>query len=180
MVVRRSSGIDHVAPITALLGAWLWALGLAVLVHFSASESLIVIFSLICLIAPFFLARLSFTQRLFTSKRDQFIQVHLRAEAEFHRRGLHKTSGGTGVLLFLSALERKAVVLADHSIASRLKPEVWSDVLSALTNGLKTEGAGMGFVRAIEITGKLLGEHFPPVLDKVNEDELSNHLIIVE
>lgn len=103
-------------------------------------------------------------------------RVERRALWEFHAAGLHETRDATGILLFVSARERQAVVLADKSIADRLPPETWDGVLRILLDGLARGDAPAGFVAAIARCGAILAEHFPPRADDRNE--LSDRFVV--
>ena len=181
MIVRRSSTVGHV-PVIVLcvlvilfllfdgpthqarwLGAhWAWYLA-DVFVVLAISS---------------FLSRWSFVQRILTSRDDQELQVNLRAEVEFYESDTAKTRGATGVLLFVSLMERRAVVLADKAIAEKLPTETWSTVCSLLVDGIKQKHIGLAFRDAILHCGKMLAPLFPIRPDDV--DELKNQLILKE
>src|SRR4051812_18642663 len=87
-----------------------------------------------CMIAGFyilanFLSRFEFVQRSFTPTSDLHHQVLARAEVEFHREGLNQTTAQTGVLVFVSLMERMAVVLADKGIAEKVPLHGWDKVI---------------------------------------------------
>jgi putative membrane protein len=105
-------------------------------------------------------------------------RAHQRAVEQFLVQNLHTTKGRTGVLIYVSAAERYAEVIADDGIYRKVKPDVWEEVIAGLTahigEGTRTEG----FVEAIETCGKILAQHFPP--GKADRDELPNHLIVLD
>jgi putative membrane protein len=84
----------------------------------------------------------------------------------------------TGILLFLSLEERKAIVLADEGIAAQLSPSIWDDVIQLILQGAKQNQLTKGFVEAILKCGELLKSYFP--LEGENKNELSDRLIIRE
>jgi putative membrane protein len=133
---------------------------------------------MLLLIGGLALARVPFIARLLTPKADQMRQVHMRAELEFFEAGLQKTAGSTGVLLFISIFERRAVVLADKSIAAQLPPDTWEGVVNLLVKASKRGDLADGFIQAIGKTGELLIPRFPAALTNVNE--LADQLIIKE
>jgi len=51
---------------------------------------------------------------------------------------------------------------------------VITELTSHLARGTRTQG----FVKAIEMCGKILAEHFPP--GRFDKDELPNHLIVLD
>lgn len=105
-------------------------------------------------------------------------QVRSRAMTEFTHHHLSATKQRTGILLFVSVLERKAVVLADRAISEKLAPEVWQEVVQLLTQGLQERQWVKGFSVAIEKCGQILATHFPA--QGSNPNEIANHLILKE
>lgn len=102
-------------------------------------------------------------------------RVHAEAMKQFLSRGLHVTAERTGVLLYVSLADHVAEVVADEGIYAKVVPEVWGDTILALIEGIKQGRAADGFVRAIEIAGAVLAEHFPP--RPHNPNELPDKLI---
>jgi putative membrane protein len=96
-------------------------------------------------------------------------RVHGEAMKQFLSRGLHVTAERTGVLLYVSLADHVAEVVADEGIYAKVSPEVWGDTILALIEGIKSGRAADGFVRAIEIAGAVLAEHFPPRAHNPNE-----------
>lgn len=116
--------------------------------------------------------------RLLTPEDDQIDFVDIRAELEFNRCRLRNTSAKTGILLFVSHAEQRAVVLADESIAAKLPPETWKEVLDLMIKGFKNKNVGQGMVHAITRCGEILKVHFP--IEATDQNELTNHLILKE
>jgi putative membrane protein len=81
-------------------------------------------------------------------------------------------------LLFVSLLEHRAVVLADHSIAEKLSAEIWQEPVDLMIQGVKRGDLAAGMTQAIQRCGELLSPHFPVADDDVNE--LRNHLVVKE
>jgi len=102
-------------------------------------------------------------------------RVHERAREVFLSKNLQATRERTGVLIFVALEERRAEILADEGIASRVNPEIWSAAVGALTDGMKRGRPAEGFTAAIRLCGEVLAEHFPPGDD--NPDELPNALV---
>jgi putative membrane protein len=179
VIVLRSSAVGHV-PLT---------LTLLVLVVFSAIEAPFHEFLAETswkwmwpfLIIPVYysahlLAQIPWLQRIFVPQKDEIEQVHKRAQLEFHANKINRTSGGTGILIFVSVMERKAVVLADEGIAQKLPADTWQHILQAFRHQLSQDQWALGFQQAIEQCGELLKTHFPIAVAK--ENELKNSLII--
>ena len=101
-------------------------------------------------------------------------KVHRAAVQQFLAKGIHQTEARTGVLLFASAADRHAEVVADEGIYKKVPEDVWAEALEVLGKGMKQGRAADGFVDAIALCGAVLAEHFPAKGDNPNEiaDEL--------
>lgn len=95
--------------------------------------------------------------------------VRRRAEREFVEMGMGATSGRTGVLIFLSQAEHRAVVLADRAIHEKVEPGTWKRELDAILAGIREGHPADGLERAVDDVGRLLAKHFPRRDDDVNE-----------
>jgi len=122
------------------------------------------------------LSRLDAVQRMLTPGIDQMRQVDMRAEIEFYELDMSQTQDRTGILLFVSLMEHRAVVLADHSIAEKLDAKIWQELVDLMIQGVKRGDLAAGMAQAIERCGDLLSPHFPIAADDVNE--LRDHLVI--
>ena len=100
-------------------------------------------------------------RRLLTPTALKRERVHRRALEQFMTRAYHLTEHDTGVLIFASLAERQAIVLADDGVASKVEPAEWKSVVEALTQGMKANDPGDGFVRAIGRAADLLAAHCP-------------------
>jgi putative membrane protein len=105
----------------------------------------------------------------------QHARAHAAAMRQFFAHGLDQTEHRTGVLIFASAAERYAEIVADAGIHAKVDPHVWDQAIDALIAGIKSGRPGDGFVAAIERCGAVLAEHFPP--GALNRDELPNRLV---
>ena len=123
-------------------------------------------------------SKFNWVQRLLTTRSDQDDQVDMRAEIEFYESNIKNTTGSTGILLFASLMERRAVVLADKAISDKVSGEAWSEVCDLLVAGIKKGNMGLAFSAAIAKCGDILAPEFPILPDDVNE--LKDQLIIKE
>lgn len=87
--------------------------------------------------------------------------VRQRALRAFHEHDLHHTAGGTGVLIFASLFERRAVILGDHGIDEKMGEVEWRRAVDLLAAGMHRGDPATGFCQAIEAVGARLAEHFP-------------------
>jgi putative membrane protein len=101
--------------------------------------------------------------------------VHTRSLAAFTGQGLHHTRAETGILIFVSLLEHRVVVLADRGIHEKVEAGTWDEIVSTITDSLKSGKGGDGFCKAIDRCGEILAQHFPRSAD--DRDELPNKLV---
>lgn len=104
-------------------------------------------------------------------------RAHEEALRQFGAHGMQNTASRTGVLIFASAAERYAEIVADEGINSKVPQQVWDEALESLIAAIKAGHAGDGFVAAIERCGAVLAEHFPP--GALNRDELPNKVVVI-
>jgi putative membrane protein len=181
MIVRSSSPAGHM---TCLLFFLLLAFfDLCLFVYLTEFQiQFIAEIQLACILAALILgttlSKLTTIQRLLTPRSDRKHNALVRAELEFHRSKIRATSAHTGVLLFVSLMERQAVVLADEKVVEKLHGHSWDEILKSLTDGLKRKDFALGFSKALGETGQLLAKHFPASSHGV--PELPNELQIKE
>ena len=108
-------------------------------------------------------------------RRAKIERAHALAMRQFFAQGLDRTEQRTGVLIFASAAEHYAEIVADAGINSKVTPAVWEQAIAVLIAGIKDGRAGNGFVAAVEQCGAVLAAHFPP--GAFNRDELPNRLV---
>ncbi len=127
-------------------------------------------------IAGALLARLGPVKRLLAGRREIEMAVSSRAGQAFLQNGLTRTEQGTGVLVFASLLERRAVVLGDHGIHGKMGDEGWRQGVDALVAGIGRGDPAGGFCDAIALVGAKLAEHFPRPAGGAVPNELPDDL----
>jgi putative membrane protein len=75
-------------------------------------------------------------------------RVQQRAVAAFVEQEVFRTRARTGVLVFLSLLERRVVVLADTGISARVEPHEWDAVTAGIVAGMRRAEPGPTLRRA--------------------------------
>ncbi len=96
-------------------------------------------------------------------------RVHARALTLFRVGAERRTTGHTGILIYLSLAEHRAEIIADQAIASRVSPEIWGDALAAMLAHIHDGRMADGLVSAVEQVGAVLAEHFPAAAHDLNE-----------
>jgi len=179
VIVSRSIPTGHMFLTSwMILSSFLWTCLWLKRFWFLMVPDWIMVFAvpLIAILPGWLLSQLPWVQRGLTSVRDLKLHVLHRAEREFHHERLSETAGATGILLFVSLLERQAVVLADRGISSRLNEAIWSEVVAKIIQGAKTKQWRSQLEKAIRQCGEILATHFPAQAS--NRNELPNHVIV--
>lgn len=101
--------------------------------------------------------------------------VRQRSVRAFYEKGLYKTRKNTGVLFFISILERKVWVLADKGIYEKIEQETLNKFALTVSQGIKDGRACDSLCDAIREGGELLAKHFP--VTPGDTDELSNKVM---
>jgi len=122
----------------------------------------------------YFLANISIVDRLIIPKSVQEEKVKERAQLSFVEYGVSKTRDRTGVLIFISNLEKKVLILADSGIAKVYPNESWEKQVNTIITGIKNNNFGTQLVKVITEIGEVLAKNFPIKEDDTNE--LSNHV----
>lgn len=186
MIVHRSITTGHVQP---MVTQFLFILIVALFIlltpsmeglqeHTVLAIALFLALVLIPLALGFFLSRFDEVQRWFTKAEDREISAIRRANLEFHETGIPDTEGRTGILIFVSLVEHQAVVLGDHSIAEKIKPEVWTSIVDGMIAKIRSGDFKGAYVEAIHKVGEILAKEFP--LRAGDRNELANKLVVQE
>jgi putative membrane protein len=130
-----------------------------------------------CAFILFFPARLFFQKvpamkAAFINKARKEKAVRERAVRTFYERGLYRTKKHTGVLFFLSLLERKVWVLADKGINGKIQQQTLNKFARMVSKGIHEGRASEALCEAINGVGELLWEHYP--ITDADTDELPN------
>lgn len=96
-------------------------------------------------------------------------RVRRRAIELFRVGAERRTTGRTGVLLYLSLREHRAEIFADEAIHSKVEPNVWGEAMAALIGEVKAGRPGEGMAKAVDLIGAVLAAHFPRSSGDTNE-----------
>jgi putative membrane protein len=100
-------------------------------------------------------------ERVLAGRVELELAARERAVRAFHEHGLHRTAEGTGVLVFASLFEHRAVVIGDRGIHEKMGEAEWQRAVAALVAGMRRDDPAAGFCEAIALCGAKLAEHFP-------------------
>jgi len=92
-----------------------------------------------------------------------------RATQTFVERRVHQTSGGTGLMVYISLFERSGVVLADQVVRDRLPDEAIAEFTDELADGMRSGDPAAALAKVIREVGERLADVLPRYDDDVNE-----------
>lgn len=115
-------------------------------------------------------------KRIFISERRADEMAAEQALQEFYDHGLHHTRAATGVLLFVSLLERRVIVLGDTGIDAKLDAEHWAATDAAVLEGIRAGSLKHGLTDGVRRCAEILAEHFPHEAD--DRDEVPNRVTV--
>ncbi len=96
-------------------------------------------------------------------------RVRARALDLFRSSAEKRTIGATAVLIYLSLDERRAELIAEHAIHSKVANETWGAAMAALVAAVQDGRPGDGMAEAVAQVGIVLAAHFPRADDDRNE-----------
>jgi putative membrane protein len=113
-------------------------------------------------------------RRKLTREAARRRNVRTAARAEFLERGIDRTRGRTGLLVYVSRLERAAEVVGDRGI-ERVAPAGWSEAVAAIDRAVAGGEPGRKVAERIVALGDLLAATLPRASDDV--DEIANVVV---
>jgi len=110
-----------------------------------------------------------FLVRRLTAAASRQEAVHRAALATLVDRGVTATRERTGLLLYVSLLERRAEVVADRGILAAVEPTTWARQVAALVAAVAQGADGVAVARHLRGLGESLAQALPVGQDDVNE-----------
>jgi putative membrane protein len=112
--------------------------------------------------------------RTFTRQARRRSRVETAARSVFVERRVHSTTGRTGILLYLSLLEREAVLVVDLAVEALATTDAWRAAVGEIEAAMRRGASG------VEVAGKVSGlaAVLGPVLPRSENDadELPNEV----
>lgn len=129
-------------------------------------------------LATLFIVAIPPVRRALTPPGLKRERVRVRAEEQFLSKNLHATRERTGVLIYVSAAEHMAELIADETIHAQAPAGAWDQAMAALTAELKRGRVAEGFTAAIGLCADVLAERFP-ARPGDNPNELPNAVVVL-
>lgn len=123
-----------------------------------------------------FLGHFPISRRLLTLPSEMDRKTEERAFREYFEHKISRTKERTGILIFLSLFERRAILLADEGINEKVHPKTWDGIVRNLTAALRDGRATEGLEKSIQECGEILSNSLPARTE--NPNELPNQLVI--
>jgi putative membrane protein len=108
-------------------------------------------------------------RRALTSQKLMRANVRTAARATFFDLGIGKTTGRTGILVYVSMFERGAEVVADAGIDAAVLGAPFTTAIAALDAALHRGPSFPRFAEALRALGPILGKAMPRLAGDINE-----------
>lgn len=152
-----------IVPFNNLLDRLFWVESAALLPMSMGTVSLVV--GTLCYV----LFQIPAIDRFIVGRQAMAEAVRRRALRHFVESAAYDTIDRTGVLLFISILERRVELIADKGINAQVAPDTWDRVVSSLVRGIGEKRTAEAIETAVREIGTILGEHVSRRPDDVNE-----------
>jgi putative membrane protein len=96
-------------------------------------------------------------------------RVRKRAVRYFKVGAERRTTGRTGILIYLSLAEHRAEIVADEAIHAQVSNDVWGDAMVDMITHVREGRIADGMAAAVRDVGAVLAQHFPRAEDDRNE-----------
>jgi putative membrane protein len=104
-------------------------------------------------------------------------RVRAQAMKHFKVGAESRTTGKTGIMIYLSMREHRAEIVADEPIAKLVPAEVWGEAMADMLVEIRKGCIAEGMAAGVRDVGKVLSEHFPR--GENDHNELPDRLIEV-
>lgn len=126
------------------------------------------------LLVGFVSSRSPALRRLLTQAAARRRWVETAARSTFVERRIHSTAGRTGILLYMSLLEREAVVVVDRGVETLAATDAWRRAVGEIEAAVRRGASGIEVAAKVRELAAVLG----PALERSAEDvdELPNEV----
>jgi len=122
--------------------------------------------------------RVGWLRRVLTPRRQMRDKVWARARKTFFDRRIYATANASGLLVYVSLLERTAAILADRTVLEKLGQQALDELCNQLTTQLRQQDLAAALCSTIEAAGLRLATVLPRTGEKRNE--LDDSLVVLE
>jgi putative membrane protein len=112
--------------------------------------------------------------RLLTRRTARRERVEAAARSTFLEKRMHRTAGRTGILLYISLLEREAAAVVDLGVEALAETEVWRKAVARIEEAVRHGGDGNEVAERVRGLGEVLASALER--DAADVDELPNEV----
>lgn len=127
---------------------------------------------LLFVLAWLFSAYTPFVKNLFCSSKRMEKQAKEMAQLQFLNQNVTQTRGRTGIMVFVSQLEKRVMVVADSGVMRSVDDDNWIILMAEIQDGFDKSDLSKTAVQTVEKLGEFLAKPLPVAEDDI--DELSN------
>src|SRR5262249_21120853 len=109
--------------------------------------------------------------RLLIGRRARHLKVETAARSTFVEKHVHRTSRRTGILLYVSLLEREAVLVADVGLDAVVATPAWQQAAAALDAAVRRGEDGVAVAARVRDLAPVVAPLCAHVEGQVNELE---------
>ena len=186
IVADRSDGYEDIGLVYAglaalfvpvLFAAWP-ALPLGILARFTSGwgatevrDLMLLTFVAMALVSAVQFGALQYQplRMYWTPRAVRRTRVRTRAIELFKVGAEARTTGRTGILIYLSLGEHMAEIVADEAIHAKVPENEWGDAMIAMVAEVREGRIADGMIAAVNSVGKILSTHLPRAADDTNE-----------
>ncbi|WP_024465871.1 TPM domain-containing protein [Treponema pedis] len=133
---------------------------------------------LIVTAAVYALLNIPAVDRLVIPNKLKNRRIYARALQHFVESGVYKTADRTGVLIFISVLEKRVFIITDSAVKEKIPQSEWQRICKIITDGLRAKQTANSVIAAVKECGKILSASFPN--KQTNPNELADGLVLLE
>ncbi|MEX2445498.1 MAG: hypothetical protein WD492_18010 [Alkalispirochaeta sp.] len=120
-------------------------------------------------LVAYLVAQIPAVDRLIVPKAVMREAVTHRARRHFVDSGTYDTIDNTGILIFISLLERRVELIADRGIHQQVEAGTWEPIVTELTQGIHDGRTAEALVEAVTACGNVLNGRVQPRAENTNE-----------
>ncbi len=99
--------------------------------------------------------------RVFIQRGKLNVDPLVAAQKKFRKLGMHKTSEGNAILIFVAPRAHKFAVVGDKAIHEKCGESFWQRLVDAMREHFRNERFSLALVEAVQEAGQALASHFP-------------------
>jgi putative membrane protein len=168
----------HIAAALALAAPLVLPFAATLLPWQTISHGWVYLIQLLTFIAAALILSLELIRYAITPKTLMRKYASRHAASQFLSINMHGTRRRTGVLIFVSLLERHCEVIGDTAIAAKVNHATWQAIVDEMLPTLREGRIADGLIHGVERCGAELAQHFPPGAPEPNE--LPDRFIVLE